>query len=514
MKNRLILFFLSIFLISSSCSKKENVCQKDWVISHPIQTDDGWQTSSLDSVNINFEKLQILVNKVCDSTYQNIHSILIVKEGKLVFEQYFPGYKFNYDAENFEGKFTYFNINTIHNLASVTKSITSILVGVANDKGFIENLDEKLFKFFPQYASLNDSMKSKISLEHLLTMTSGFEWDEQNMSYREVENDIIQLFIVPDPLKYILSKPSIQQPGSNFCYNGGNTNLLGEVIQETSGFKLDTFAKEYLFNPLSINQYRWVHINPDLVYASGDLKLRSRDMAKIGYLMLNKGMWKLKQVVSSEWIENSTKPHFHFSNKEGYGYQWWIKQYELGTSYIHSFSAQGWGGQSIIVFPVLNAVAVLTGGNYATRSPNDEIVYRYILPSLDENFKYSYEEIKEEAPILETYKIIKPSNILKKHIAKLSGHWYGRGDFSIADQLIVEKIDSTEASVLYSWGNHPQGYFKNGWVRRIANVDKTGKITFTLNAATLTFELDRHEDALIGYYEKGNVLSKLIMSRL
>jgi hypothetical protein len=157
---------------------------------------------------------------------------------------------------------------------------------------------------------------------------------------------------------------------------------------------------------------------------------------------------------------------------------------------------------------------VLTAGNYATRSPNDEIIYRYILPSLNENFKYDFEKIKNEAPLLEPFKIMKPSNTLSPSIAKLSGHWYGRGDFSIADQLVVEKIDSTTASVLYSWGNHPAGYFKNGWVRRTADIDSDGRITFKLDTATLSFELDKHEDVLIGYYKKGDALSKLILDRL
>lgn len=504
---------LTLSIFGVSCSQETKINQNVSATNQPQQTDDGWQTASLNDVAINSKKLQILVDKVCDSTYQNIHSILIIKDSKLVFEQYFSGYQFKYQAEDFKGEFTNFNRNTIHNLASVTKSITSILFGIALDQGFINSVDEKLFKFFPKYASLNDSLKSQITLLHALTMTSGLQWNEQDVFYREVENDIIQLFIVPDPEKFILSKPVIHQPGSHYYYNGGNTNLLGEVIQECSGLKLDAFAKKYLFEPMGINQYRWIYINPDMVYASGDLKLRPRDMAKIGYLMLNKGVWQSKQIVSSEWIEKSTTPYVHFNTREGYSYQWWTKQYELGNVSIPSFAAMGWGGQNIIVLPDLDAVVVLTAGNYATRSPNDEILYRYILPSLNENIKYDFEKIKNEAPIQEPFKIMKPANTLNPSIAKLSGHWYGRGDFSIADQLVVEKIDSTTASVLYSWGNHPAGYFKNGWVRRTAAVDRDGRITFKLDSATLTFELDKHEDVLIGYYKKGDAFSKLILDR-
>jgi len=156
----------------------------------------------------------------------------------------------------------------------------------------------------------------------------------------------------------------------------------------------------------------------------------------------------------------------------------------------------------------------LTAGNYATRSPNDELIYRYILPALNEKFKYDYDKIKAEAPILESFTIIKPPDSVSRSIAKFSGHWYGRGDFSIAGQLVVEKIDSTKAFVIYSWGDHPEGYFQNGWVRKTATVDTAGKISFYLDSATLTFELDKHEDVLIGYYEIGDVSAKLIMSRL
>lgn len=509
-----IFYFMLVMLCSLHCQEKDINHNTSKIIS-PVETDDGWKITSLKYVSIDSTKLQNMVDKIYDGTLENIHSIVIVKEGKLVFEQYFPGYKFKYNAKDFKGDFTEFNQNTIHNLASVTKSITSILFGIALDKGFIDSVNTKVFNFFPEYSSLNDSLKDQITLWHLLTMTSGLKWNEQDIFYSEVENDIIQLFIVQDPVKYILSKPIIHPPGTNYYYNGGNTNLLGKIIQGTSRIKLDGFAKKYLFDPLRITQYEWMHINPDMVYASGDLKLRPRDMAKIGYLMLNKGTWKSNNIVSPKWIEESTKPYVHFNSNDGYGYQWWIKKYELGNTSFNSFAAEGWGGQNIIVFPDLDVVVVISGGNYITRTPNNEIIYRYILPAIDENFKYNFEKIKKEAPIGEEFKIIKPQIYLSNSIAKLSGHWYGRGDYSIADQLVVEKIDSAEASIIYSWVTHPNGYFKKGWVRKIAEVEPEGIIKFTLdNNATLTFKLEENGNILIGYYKLGNTISKLIMNRI
>ncbi len=514
MKNLLILFCLSVILVSSSCSQKENVCQGDPIISQPVQADDGWQTLSLDSVGINSEKLQMLVKRICDTTYQNIHGILIVKDGKLVFEQYFKGYTFNYEAEECKGTLVKFNRDIIHNLASVTKSVTSILFGIAYNKGFINDVNDNLFKYFPEYASLNDSLKNQITLNDAITMTSGFQWNEQSVSIKDKENDLIRLFYVEDPVKYILSKPVIHKPGSTFYYNGGNTNLLGEVIRNTSGLKLNDFAKKYLFDPLGIKRYKWIFFNPNMVYASGDLKLRPRDMAKIGYLMLNKGIWKDKRILSAGWVEQSTAAYVHFNDREGYGCQWWTKKYVLGNISINLFTALGWGGQRIMAIPDLNAVVVFTAGNYDSEDPSDEIMYRYILPSLNENFTYNYEIIKSEAPISESINIVKPSQDIRSDIAKLSGHWYGLGDYWIAGQLVVEQIDSAKASVLYAWGDHPDGYFKRGWVRKSAKVDSSGQIAFSLYDAYLTFKLDKDKNVIIGYYTKGQAKSKLIFNRL
>ena len=514
MKIRLNLFYLLIILVSFSCSKKYNVCQDDSVISQPIMTNDGWQTSSLDSVNINSEKLQELVNRICDSTYQNVHGIVIVKDGMLVFEHYFGGYTFKYKAEECKGRFIRFDRDIPHNLASVTKSVTSILFGIAYDQGFITDVNDTLFKYFPEYASLNDSSKNQIRLYDALTMTSGFKWNEQSISIKDNSNDLIRLFYVDDPIEYILSKPVIHKPGSTFYYNGGNTNLLGEIIHKTSGLKLDDFAKKYLFEPLGIKRRKWIYFNREMVYASVDLKLRPRDMAKIGYLMLSKGVWKDKQILSTGWIKQSTAGSVHFNDRDGYGYQWWTKKYVLGNISINLFTALGWGGQRIMVIPDLNAVVVFTAGNYDSKDPSDEIMYRYILPSLDENFKYDYENIKNEAPISEPINIVEPSQDVRPEIAKLSGHWYGWGDYWIAGQLVVEQIDSSKASVLYAWGDHPDGYFKRGWVRRSAAVDSLGQIAFSLYDANLTFKLDKDENVIIGYYTKGKAKSKLIFHRL
>ena len=157
---------------------------------------------------------------------------------------------------------------------------------------------------------------------------------------------------------------------------------MGEIIREVSGLRMDEFAEAYLFDPLDISNYEWDYINPDMVHASGNLRLRPRDMANFGYLFLNRGVWKGERVISEAWIEESTKGHVSPSWADGYGYQWWLETYRSGSTSVDSFYAAGWGGQRIIVFPSLDMVLVFTGGNYVGQEPVDEIIVRYILPAV------------------------------------------------------------------------------------------------------------------------------------
>jgi CubicO group peptidase (beta-lactamase class C family) len=357
-------------------------CRPAHTLQTPEQTNDGWQIVSLGDVGIDEQIVRKAIDRIHDDTYQNIHSVLIVKDGKLVLEEYFGGYRWDYDGDQYRGEFTDFGVNTTHNLASVTKSFTSALIGIAIDHGFIQDVDEKVMPFFPEYAHLSDESKDKITLEHLLTMSSGLEWNEMELPYGDTNNDLVQLFIVSDPIEYILAKPVVDEPGTQWYYNGGNTNILGEVIRKATGLRMDDFAEEHLFAPLGITEYEWDHINPDMIHASGNLQLRPRDMAKFGYLFLNGGVWQGERIISQEWVEESTKERVRSAWGNGYGYQWWMKTYHVNSTSVDSFFASGWGGQEIIVFPSLDMVVVFTGGNYVEPSPIDDIVSQYILPAV------------------------------------------------------------------------------------------------------------------------------------
>jgi CubicO group peptidase (beta-lactamase class C family) len=212
-------------------------------------------------------------------------------------------------------------------------------------------------------------------------MRSGLEWNESEVPYDDARNDLIQLFRVQDPIAYILSKPFVAEPGQDWYYSGGNTNLLGEVIRSSTGQRMDAFAEQYLFAPLGITNYQWDHINAETIHASGNLQLRPRDMAKFGLLYLNGGVWNGQRIVSQEWVEASTRPHAALSGG-GYGYQWWLRSYDYGSESAPCFFAAGWGGQRIHVFPALDMVVVFTGGNYVSEDPAGEIIASFILPAV------------------------------------------------------------------------------------------------------------------------------------
>jgi len=348
----------------------------------PELTDDGWEVASLDDVEMDADLLSRAVARIANGTYENVHAVLIVKNGTLVFERYFPGYTWAYEDARHQGDRVTFDRDIAHNLASVTKSVTSILVGIALDQGRIGSVDDKVFAYFPQYAHLNDAETDTLALEHLLTMSSGLQWNENELPYSNSNNDLVRLFSEPDPVDYILSRPIVSEPGTEFYYGGDNTNLLGEVIRSATGHRMDAFAEDVLFGPLGIADYAWDFINDDMVHASGNLRLRPRDMAKLGQLCLNGGEWDGRRIVSEAWITESTREHVTRSVATGYGYQWWLRTYHLGSNSVDAFTAAGWGGQWIIVIPDLDMVVVFTGGNYVSEDPSTEILTDYILPAV------------------------------------------------------------------------------------------------------------------------------------
>ena len=331
----------------------------------PEATDDGWPTAHVADENLDEKKLTELITKILDGTYPAVHSVLIVKGGKLLLEAYFPG-------RNYDGYSVDFTRYDNHRVMSVTKSFTSTLIGIAVDKGLIEGTDENLISFFPEHKQvLSADNKREITLKHVLTMTAGFDWDETTHLYNDPRNPF---FILLGPerhnmIKYILSRPLKHRPGSKFTYNSGLSMLLGVILEKRTGLKVAKFADQYLFGPLGITKYVWGYRDAEQTVprTGGGLQICPRDMAKLGYLFANKGRWHGRQIISSAWIEESTRAHVQFYPMwtTGYGYQWWLYRFKRENETVDAYAAVGWGGQRIIVFPTLDLIVVFTAGNYS-----------------------------------------------------------------------------------------------------------------------------------------------------
>jgi CubicO group peptidase (beta-lactamase class C family) len=382
----LLLLLLSVyFFFGCDEETSTNPLDSSYTYAIPEETGDGWSTSSLSSVGMDTERLETLVKSINMNLYKEVHSVVIIKNDKLVFEKYFPGHDFLYNGQNFHGAYIEFDRDTHHNTHSATKSFTAALAGIAIDKGFIQSVDDKIFDYFSDYSQLLDEQKEKITVEHLLTMSSGFEWNEWDVSVSQSNHDIVRMNSSSDPVYYVLSKPVVTEPGTAYYYNGGTVDLLGQLVRRASSMNVKSFSRTYLFEPLDITNYNWQTLYPSgITCCHGDIYITPRDMAKFGYLFLNKGMWNGTRVISEEWVNKSFQNHIAppVTWAQGYGYLWWLKNYYSGGHTYHTFNALGWGGQQIVIIPSEDMVVVFTGANYVTVEPNDEIMCTYILRAL------------------------------------------------------------------------------------------------------------------------------------
>jgi CubicO group peptidase (beta-lactamase class C family) len=367
----------ALLLLSAACRANE--------FQVPPNTADGWQVGTLDEVGLDEKPIAQALQRIDSGRYADVHSLLIVKDGLLVVEEYFPGHAWRYDAEHFQGPYTEFDRDTLHTIMSVTKAFTSAVVGIAVEQEAIGSEQDPVFDYFPEYQQLRTPQKEALTVEHLLTMTSGLQWNEWEYPLSDTRNDLIQLWIVDDPVHYILDKPLVREPGSSWYYSGGDVILLGEIIQESTGQLISQYAAEQFFEPLGITEYEWHFIDPDTVHASGDLMLRPRDMAKLGYVLLNHGQWQEEQILSPDWVEKTTSSYIDTpapGNGEEYGYQWWHMTFPSEAGPVETLHRSGWGGQDLYLFPDLDLLVAMTGGNYEEQSPNNDIVTQHIIPAV------------------------------------------------------------------------------------------------------------------------------------
>jgi CubicO group peptidase (beta-lactamase class C family) len=329
--------------------------------------------------------LEKLTGDIRAGKYSNIHSLLVLKSGKVVAEEYFQGE----DERRGQPLGTVrFDANTLHDLRSVTKSVTSALFGIAVASGAISDIEAPVLGYFPEYKDLQTDERMRIRLRHVLSMSTGLEWDEDSRPYGDPLNSETAMDRAKDRVRFVLSRPIVAAPGERFRYSGGDTLLLAAVLERATKMRLDKYAEKVLFKPLDIERYDWIKYPDGTPIAASGLRLLPRDMAKFGVLYLSRGQWHGTQVVPGAWVQASTSPQTKISDRpfgfQNYGYQWW-----LGTARDDAHTpwimAVGYGGQRIMLIPSLDLVMVLTSGMYRNRAQTDitfEILLDGVLPAM------------------------------------------------------------------------------------------------------------------------------------
>jgi CubicO group peptidase (beta-lactamase class C family) len=335
----------------------------------PVARGDGWPVASVNEDKlIDRAALCRMADRLAALSDPNIHAVLVARGGKLVFERYFRG------SDEVPGRFygsrvedITFDADTLHNVKSVSKSVASLAVGIAVDRGLVGSVNEPIFSFFPELSDLRSPEKERIQLSHALTMSMGLEWVEATPATGD-NNDEVRMHMAPDPCRYVLGLPVTAPAGQEFFYNTGALTLVSAIIRKATGRPLDEFARETLFEPLGITKVEWIRVKGD-TDAGGGLRLRPRDMAKIGQLVLADGRWNDRQVVSKAWIETSTAPKIKITGGRFYGYLWWLGRSLVNGRGVHRADALGRGGQQIRIVPELDLVVVVTAGYYQDYSP-------------------------------------------------------------------------------------------------------------------------------------------------
>lgn len=359
-------------------------------VPRPVQTEDGWLTASPAEVGINEQPLIEAVNRIRRGDFNEIHSLLIVRNGKLVLEEYGSGRMYDRDSvrPDYLGPVIDFHRDRKHIVHSVSKSYMSTLIGIAIHEGYIGNADASLLGFFPESAGVDEPRKADITLRHTMSMVSGLQWNEWDVSAMDFQrSDAIQFQMTPDPPGYFFGKALIHEPGTAFYYNTAGFQMMGEVLRRATGMPVDQFAAQYLFAPLGVTDFDWPQYEHELVYLVGDLFLKPRDMARMGQLVLQRGEWQGRQVVPVAWLDEATSglvsvAHTGYKGFESYGMHWWSKVFHVAGRAVRCIHADGLAGQAIMACPSLDLVVVVTSGNYNRAELEHALVADFVLPAV------------------------------------------------------------------------------------------------------------------------------------
>ena len=377
MVNRMKSIFPALLALALIFSGAPAGSQSEW----PTQ---AWSTSTPSELGLDARVLSALDTDIGAGKYGYVDSMLVIRHGKIAYERYYGhdyGRIYSKEAStrgplvvgDLTGPYNYFNDwwhpyyqdSDLHTMQSVTKTVVSVIVGIAVTRGDFPDLDTPVLDFFePGSVAHVDARKRRMTIRHVLTMTTGLDWRE-DIPYTDPENSWSELQSSNDWVQFTIDRAMIREPGEAFVYNSGATLVLGHIFNVATGVDLEEYAVRYLFRPLGIDEYFWKRTMSGIVDTQEGLYVSSRDIAKILYLFTRNGMWEGRQVVSEQWIDNSVAP-FVPASEDGswkYGYKWWLPHYQYRGEDRVALAGSGFGGQIPVALPELDLVFIFTGWN-------------------------------------------------------------------------------------------------------------------------------------------------------
>ncbi|HEX9889551.1 MAG TPA: serine hydrolase [Nitriliruptorales bacterium] len=314
----------------------------------PPADGDGWAATHAADVGADAAGLRAYVEDVLADPVRHTDGIVVAIDGKLVLDEYFWGI----DAA------------APHPMASITKSVTSLLCGIARDRGTFPDLETRVHDLLPDYTGTHwVDDRVAITLRQVLTMTAGLDWVESGVGYLDQRNDASLMESDQDMVAYTLNKRVVRTPGEVFAYTSGLAVVLGEVLARAVGTDVVSFARQHLFGPLGIDRFTWVTDAAGHTHTGGGLALRPRDLAKLGQVVADGGTWAGQRLISEDWVHESTALHSR-NDEASYGYQWWLSPSPDDAAQVALVAGLGWGGQRLYVRPGDRTVVVHTGANH------------------------------------------------------------------------------------------------------------------------------------------------------
>jgi CubicO group peptidase (beta-lactamase class C family) len=341
------------------------------------QTD--WHRVEPEALGIDVARLRAMEAAINSGEFKKIGSVLVARHGQLAYERYFDG-----DA------------STLRDTRSATKSMTSLLIGVAIQDKKLKGVDARILDLLPEHRrnlQNPDPRKGKITVEDLLTMSSPLECDDWNDASRGNEE---RMYLIEDWAQFILDLPirgrmrmgeaqASPKYGRNFSYCTGGVFILSEVLTRATGIRTDQYAQQKLFSPLGISNATWPYSPLNIAQTGGGLRLSSPDLLKIVQLYLNGGTWNGQRIINQDWVRQSTQPHAEINDHQEYGYLWWLQSFKTADNSYQAFFMSGNGGNKVLSFPALDTAVVITSTNYNTRGMHeqtDRLLTEYILPAI------------------------------------------------------------------------------------------------------------------------------------